>query len=510
MLRAEPGCSPRLLNALSHKVLQHLGMDFSGAKQTDLLRRLQLLAIEQNVADFQAWLRELAFADWDALQEQGLIAVFTVGETYFRRDLEAFEWLASHHLAPLIARRREQGRRSLRLWSAGCCTGEEAYGLLFLIDELLGHESTQWTVELVASDINAGFLALAEQGLYGQNAFRSNEEGFRRRHFQAEGRRWRVRPAWRGRIRFVQYNLADNRLPPALPDADLILCRNVLMYFAPGRALAALRRLLASLSGDGLLLLSAVEAGLATQAGMSGRWAGCNYALAGASASTAYALPPPSSSHSLPAATLQPSEAAASLPIAPATVVRTATERERPDIPQDPSESHWCRATRALDRGLHEQARDALMAYLGCADLNRAEQHRACLAMARSWADQQRVEQAREWLQRALALDCDAPAAYWLEALLAQQLGDNQAALKALHKALYLDPDFILGYFLRARLLRAEGQRRASDKALQVCRQLLMAQDGATPAAYGDGISCAQLLRLCDQLQQEAHPCPSH
>ncbi|MBS7724541.1 hypothetical protein I0D68_20500 [Pseudomonas lalucatii] len=284
MTRTEAHCSPRLLATLSHKLLQHLGMDFSGTRRVDLLRRLQLLAREHEVDDFDGWLQDLAFAEWDAAKVQSLISAFTVGETYFRRDAEAFDWLASEHLPALLARRRAAGRRHLRLWSAGCCTGEEAYGLLFLIDELLAGEGADWSVELVASDINAGFLARAEQGVYGRNAFRSSEAHFRDRHFQAEGRQWRVRPAWRGRIRFVQYNLADSRLPPALAEADLILCRNVLMYLSPDRALAALRRLLASLSADGALLLSAVEAGLATQAGLSGRWAGCNYALLAAGA----------------------------------------------------------------------------------------------------------------------------------------------------------------------------------------------------------------------------------
>ncbi|QLC72327.1 chemotaxis protein CheR [Pseudomonas sp. LPB0260] len=512
MLRAEPSCSPRLLKALSHKVLQHLGLDFAGARQTDLLRRLQLLALEREVTDFDKWLQALAFADWNSAQEQGLIAAFTVGETYFRRDSEAFDWLAAHHLAPLLARRRREGRRSLRLWSAGCCTGEEAYGLLFLIDELLAGEREQWNIELVASDINAAFIARAEQGLYGKNAFRVDEEGFRQRHFQAEGRQWRVRPAWRGRIRFVQYNLADNQLPPALASADLILCRNVLMYFSPARAQAALRRLLASLSPDGVLLLSAVEAGLATQAGLQGRWAGCNYAVDVRVPSSVdsvpfpTALPSPLASLPVPRRAERPSSSAPQ----PGPITATAApgpnpaERERRN-----SEDYWQRATQAQAAGQHEQAREALLAYLGCATPGRAQQHRACLAMARSWADQQHVEQAREWLQRALALDCAAPAAYWLEALLAQQAGDNRAALAALHKALYLDPEFILGYFLRARLLHGEGQRRAGDKALQVCRQLLLTQDGGALVAHGDGISCAQLLRLCDQLQQEAHICPS-
>ena len=278
MQKTDAICSPQLLTALHHKVLRHLGMDFSGTRSADMLRRLHLLAVDQQVVEFDAWLSELAFAVWDRPLLEMLIPAFTVGETYFRRDAEAFDWLASHHLGPLLARRRQAGQRRLRLWSAGCCTGEEAYSLLFLLDQLLGRERESWSLEIIASDINTAFLARAEQGLYGANAFRRNESQFRSQHFQAEGRLWRVRPAWRGRIRFVQYNLADAELSCPMLGADLILCRNVLMYFSPNRAAGAVRRLLASLNPEGLLLLSAVEAGIATHPGLTGRWAGCNSA----------------------------------------------------------------------------------------------------------------------------------------------------------------------------------------------------------------------------------------
>ena len=218
---------------------------------------------------------------------------------------------------------------------------------------------------------------------------------------------------------------------------------------------------------------------------------------------------PPSPLATLPV----PRRAERTSPSAPQPAPTTATVAPDPnpaECERRNSEDYWRQASQAQIAGQHEQARAALLAYLGCATLGRAQQHQASLAMARSWADQQHVEQAREWLQRALALDCAAPAAYWLEALLAQQAGDNRAALAALHKALYLDPEFILGYFLRARLLHGEGQHRAGDKALHVCRQLLLAQDGGALVAHGEGISCVQLLRVCDQLQQETHICPSH
>jgi chemotaxis protein methyltransferase CheR len=326
-----------------------------------------------------------------------------------------------------------------------------------------------------------------------------------------------VRPAWRQRIRFVQYNLADGRLPPALADADLILCRNVLMYFSTGRALAAVRRLLGSLSADGVLLLSAVEASLATQAGLVGSWAGCNYALA-PTARQEVRVSSPAPRRAFAAEQVVLGKAGPLYPKQTSGEARQPAPAANPAIAEQlPAEStdairerRWQQVARAQVSGQHEQIREASQAYLSCPGLSRSQQHQACLAMAQSWADQQRPEQAQEWLQRALALNSDSPKAYWLQALLAQQSGDLRLAQAALQKALYLDPEFILGYFLRARLLRAEGQTRAGEKALQVCRQLLLAQDVASLVPQGDGLSCVQLLRLCDQLLEEPSGCPSH
>ncbi|WP_161630469.1 CheR family methyltransferase [Stutzerimonas azotifigens] len=458
--------------------------------------------------DIDRWLEDLAFADWTSGHIQALVPAFSVGETYFRRDAEAFDWLARHHIGPLLARRRREGQRYLRLWSAACCTGEEAYGLLFMIDELLGAERDHWAVELIATDINDIFLRHARQGLYGSRAFRGNDEAFRLRYFKGEGSRWRVRPTWLGRIRFTRFNLADGDQPSPMQGADLILCRNVLMYFSPARASIALKRLLASLDREGLLLLSSVEAGIATHAGLRGRLAGSNYALTHQSMVDAQVpvidpfgggRPVPLPGPAIPEA----KPAAASVPVSwsrTAIAPRRATHAAAADI--GPA-ALWAQAQRALHGGRADAAREALQAYLAGAGLSPAQQHQACLLMARSLADEQQVQPAWEWLCKALSLDTSA-SAYWLQALLEQQGGNSPAALRALQKAFYLEPDFILGYFLQARLLRAEGQVQASAKSLRVCRELLAGQAADSPVPHADGMSCAQLLRLCEQLQQES------
>ena len=495
MRQAEPICSPRLLEVLASKVHQHLGMDFSGPRRTELLRRLRQLAVEQE-RDPAAWLESLAFADWDDAQIQALIPAFSVGETYFRRDAEALDWLARQHLAPLLQRRRAAGHYYLRVWSAACCTGEEAYSLLFLLDELLGAEAASWKLELLASDINAGFLARAEQGRDGQNAFRRNEEAFRSRHFQAEERLWRVRPEWRGRIRFLRHNLADQALPNpsrGLAGVDLILCRNVLMYFSTEHAAAALKRLLACLSDDGILVLSAVEAGLATQAGLSGFWAGSNYAL-----SAGAAVQPSTLAPIVPAAPPLRAlpEFKAALPAIPEPVASASPQIERSTL--------WRDTETALAQGRMEKARELLHSYLAQPGLAVAQRYDACLLMARSWADQQRSGEAREWLQRALDLDTAALPAYWLQALLARQDGDVPAALQALHKALYLDPDCSMLHFQQGLLLREAGRRQPGDKALRVCLRLLQPAAVDSPVPLGDGLSAGQLRQLCEQLLEGA------
>jgi chemotaxis protein methyltransferase CheR len=493
MHQAEPICSPRLLEVLASKVHQHLGMDFGGPRRAELLRRLRQLAVEQE-REPSAWLESLAFAEWDDAQVQALVPAFSVGETYFRRDAEALDWLARQHLAPLLQRRRAAGQRYLRVWSAACCTGEEAYSLLFILDELLGGDATNWTLELLASDINAGFLARAEQGRYGQNAFRRNEETFRSRYFQVEERFWRVRPEWRGRIRFLRHNLADQALPNpgrGMAAVDLILCRNVLMYFSAEHAAAALRRLLACLSDDGILVLSAVEAGLATQAGLSGFWAGSNYAL-GADAAlprvapvtvpSVAAAPTP---HALPVLTIAP----------PAPVPPAAS-----GVPRIERSTLWRDAETALAQGRMDGARELLHSYLAQPGLAVAQRYDACLLMARSWADQQHSGAAREWLQRAVELDAAALPAYWLQALLARQEGDVPAALQALHKALYLDPDCSMLHFQQGLLLREVGRRQPGDKALRVCLRLLQTAAVDAPLPLGEGLSAGQLRQLCEQL----------
>jgi chemotaxis protein methyltransferase CheR len=156
-----------------------------------------------------------------------------IGETHFFRVRPQMEALRRLVLPDLIAKRRASKR--LRVWSAGCSTGEEPYTLAILLREQLP-VSEEWQIEVVGSDLNPRFLRTAREARYGEWSFRDTSDEIRDRYFERDGRRWRLSEPVRRMVRFVELNLTDRQLPSVWApgtEIDLIVCRNVTIYFGP-------------------------------------------------------------------------------------------------------------------------------------------------------------------------------------------------------------------------------------------------------------------------------------
>lgn len=176
-------------------------------------------------------------------------------ETYFFRDRNYFE-LLSEQILPAIAERRSAARR-LRIWSAGCSTGQEPLSLaMMLLDQ--PERWRCWSVEIVATDISSRAIRAAQKGTYSQFEIqRGISITEMLTHFTKHRTQWQAKEPLQRMIRFQQANLLDS--PPAGGPFDLILCRNVLMYFAPDARQRALARLHGVLAPDGWLMLGAGE-----------------------------------------------------------------------------------------------------------------------------------------------------------------------------------------------------------------------------------------------------------
>jgi chemotaxis methyl-accepting protein methylase len=178
----------------------------------------------------------------------------TTGESYFFRDAGQIELLAGTILPELIARRA--ARRRLRIWSAGCSTGEEAYTLAMLIDEI-GPSLASWNIQIVASDINLDALDKARRGRYTAWSLRTTNATRKARYFEPCGSRWQIAPRLRDRVSFRALDLVRDRFPD--PDAglvefDLILCRNVFIYLNEGAIRAVTAKFASAIVEGGYLV----------------------------------------------------------------------------------------------------------------------------------------------------------------------------------------------------------------------------------------------------------------
>lgn len=189
---------------------------------------------------------------------QALLDDVTIPETYFFRNPPQFRALRQHVLPELVSRAATSGRR-LRIWSAGCSTGEEAYSLAILLRELLP-VTTGWDIQIVGTDISTKSLSAARAGRYGARSLGPVEPETVERCFDREGDEFVVRPEIRELVEFRHHNLVSEA-PPFGRDgaADLVLCRNVTIYFARETTRALMARLHGCLRDGGYLFLGHSE-----------------------------------------------------------------------------------------------------------------------------------------------------------------------------------------------------------------------------------------------------------
>lgn len=238
-----------------------------GLKRDELLARKIAGVLRQRPdAEREAWVDDLIARDHNDAAWLAFVEAVTVHETYFFRDPGQLAVLSQDILPSLLAAKAAAGRRSLRVWSAGCASGEEAYTVAMLALDAIserGENLTDWSICVVGSDISRAIVAQAAEGIYGGpglNAFRRMpaRHGV---HFVDCGSdhpgRLRISPRLSALVHFRQHNLMETEPPHT--GFDIALCRNVFIYFddaAQKRAVATLHR---SLVAGGFLLLGVTD-----------------------------------------------------------------------------------------------------------------------------------------------------------------------------------------------------------------------------------------------------------
>jgi chemotaxis protein methyltransferase CheR len=430
---------------VSELIAARLGLHFPRERQADLQRGLAAAAKEFGLADAGACADWVLSTTLSRAQLHALASHLTVGETYFFRERKTFEALAQRVIPELVQRRAVEKR--LRVWSAACCTGEEAYSLAIALQQSIPN-SQEWNISILATDINPRFLQKAATGTYGEWSFRECSPGFKESYFTptADGR-FAIRPQLKQWVRFAPLNLVDDSFPSFATDTlamDLIFCRNVLMYFTTEQARKVAGQLRRALRDDGWLVISSGDGSQA----LSGLFAPVN--LPGA---ILYRKKNVVESAPLPAWT-PPAVIEPAVFITPA--LAATVPLEPPPTPQ------------TRDRSFSEQAR--------------------------ALADQGQLEEALRCCDRWISHDASDPAARYLHAVVLQELANAAQARRSLQQALYLDPNFVLAHFALGNLERGEERheeaRRHFHNALMLLgkcapEELLPESDGLTAARLG-------------------------
>jgi two-component system, chemotaxis family, CheB/CheR fusion protein len=246
-----PETADTLTDFLEH-VREQSGIDFAQYKRPTILRRLQRRMAATRLARLSDYIR---FVAGHPEEYQKLIASFFISVTAFFRDPELFAALRQQVLPELIAHARTHGNE-LRIWSAGCATGEEAYSLAILVAELLGEEVSQFNVRIFATDLDAEAVAFARRGIYPASALAALSPDLVARYFTPVEGAYEVTKQIRGLIIFGLHDLGKGA---PFPRIDLVLCRNVLIYFAPDLQRRSLQLFAFSLRAGGYLMLGMAE-----------------------------------------------------------------------------------------------------------------------------------------------------------------------------------------------------------------------------------------------------------
>jgi chemotaxis protein methyltransferase CheR len=375
----------------------------------------------------------------------GLIGDLTIGETYFFRDRQQFDAIRDVVIPAILD--RNQSSKRLRIWSAGCANGAEPYSLAILLARELGHRLNDWHVSILATDISRQSLAEAPEGRFQSWALRATSPAIKDECFSAQGSLWTIHAEYKKWVTFAPLNLADSSFPPSLrnaPPFDLILCRNVMIYFAPDAIRRLILRFHQQLNGGGWFVAGAAEHSMDAF--------NCFEAV------------------SLTGATVyrksadQPPEAVAPPAIEPIYIRTGPASQIQPE------------RTVPVGAGSEPGSIDELRRLADCGDWEKALVH----------------------CGRLLALDGMNPVVHFYRALLLVSMDRTAEAVRSLRQAIYLDRNFLLAHYHLGLVLARGNQAGLAARSFKNVLRLSGGVPDGLILENGDGLTAAGLKAMAE------------
>ncbi len=249
----------RLIRDLIHS---HCGIFFDRDAKFLLEKRLARRLEQHQLPGFKEYYHFLKYSRGREQELSDIMDVLTTNETYFFREEFQLNAFVGELLPELRALKEKRGDRTIRIWSAGCSTGEEPYTIAMLIMETGVFNG--WKIEIIGTDISHRVLQQARKGLYGKSSFRTTSPERIHRFFNEQDGLYRIHDEVRGLVTISHLNLLDENRMILLGKMDIIFCRNVIIYFDQAAKKSVIESFYRSLREGGYLLLGHSESLLNT------------------------------------------------------------------------------------------------------------------------------------------------------------------------------------------------------------------------------------------------------
>ncbi len=427
----------------------------------------------------------------EALQD--LINRVTIGESYFFRNRPHFEALREKILPDLIEHTKRKG--GLKVWCAGCATGEEPYSLAILLEEHFP-ELSKWSVSITATDINTDFLDRARDGVFTRWSFRGVSTELIDKYFTQEAEnRFRLDRRIAQRVRFKWLNLAHLPLEGEMfaEPFDLVFCRNVLIYFTYPMANRVVEEIGDVLAPGGYLLVGHSES-FPALGDLETTYSHATYYYRKRSGET-----------------IVPSSGRQTRLTLPGIGVDTI-------IPMSPGRSETAELHRTPGGGLEPKHQTTVDNQAGGSGTRRFIRPRGLVAQrdwvtkevdkglksARDIADRGKIHEALKELEELAAgkgkLDYRV---HFLQAILEDQAGKSSEAIRSLRQAIFLNKKFVIGHFYLGVIHERAGDNRSAEKYFRNVRNLLESLPLEHPLEEAEGLTVGRLLEIVETRSQE-------
>ncbi len=500
-----------LLGRLSDFINKKTGLCFPESKWKDLERAVISHAKTINVTDPTLCINSLLSSPEKDLRL--FVENLTVGETYFFRDRRIFDVLEENILPSLIEAGEKTGKH-LKIWSAGCSTGEEPYSIAICIHKIFSH-IREWNIKIMGTDINAVSLEKARRGIYTDWSFRETPPSFKDKYFdKIDDHSFSIKSDIKETVIFSWLNLAEDIYPAMLHNTDIIFCRNVLMYFSHEVRQKIINRFYDALSDKGWFFISPSE----TLCLEGSKFVPVNFRHAILYKKDIYNKTfyintdevrtlSGTEDYSFPCERIEPEisddsvfsscsfEQTASVPASELT--GTEQFKEKPVHEHDIYEL----SLKLYEQGHYREVSQMLEDFFSRGHISSSHTD-SMIILAKSYSNQKKYAPAEEWCKKAIEYKKTDKYYYYLMSTILQEENKIEEAIISLKKAIYIDDNFILPYFLLGNLYLQQGKQKDAEKQFENTLSMLDKLGDEAVLHASDGMTAGKMKEIVKTMLQ--------